>query len=586
MTWLLLAPTALAADYDYFTNVCSSAAWNNPDGLGTHTTLFCDSSDPIGNDANGYRPPIERTDDYDGSFSARMLYSFDDDPSPDGLETTWDPAHHHRCADGTEPYIYIDLAEPSSNDWILFFQGGQSCYASADATQSDYFRCQTDYSDPGLAADMSSDEQPRTKNFNGILSGTGTFASYNRVWISKCGYDRYLGDNWDATSGGTSEWDVVLEDTGAAPDVVVTQQGGWIGLRVAELLDSGAQFLECSSDPCTLEDIPPLCDENEEDPQTILLVGHSTGAHGLIQLSDGIADRLRSDLGCDEEDDIISVLDAHFMPMLEGECRYEGSPCAGIYSGDYSGTSTYAGATSLTFDTNFYTDSTSPRRLESSDWGAVLSMDESCLAAHAGGSLAPCFDQFHVLANHLTTPFFLTEWYWDTNGEHNPPAGGYHAVWGSFDTAMSGDDWNYNTPRTWFASAVLGFGAIANPAAVSPDTHDYPKRVRAQAAEVVDTASERTNAAHPEDAPNSVIVGLDCKEHGAVTNTTRFEAAKVWHDSQYTPVYSEAGGDSLLQMFVAGTLVGPIFIDGANASESGTVPKFCYNDDDGSRGAE
>ena len=399
-------------------------------------TLFCDwARTPPGpcfaNPAScTYTPPDE--DNTDGKqFSARMLYTYGG--------ASWVPADDYRCVDGTEPAIHVDPG--NSDNWLFFFGGGASCSRSVGGAGAG---CDEQYvDDPAKRAKMTTHNLKSAQNHDGILRDTANnpMRDFNRVKFHKCSFDCFQGRGW--LPG-------YLENN---PSLSVTQSGFRIVRRALELLDTpgGMSYDDCSTNggQCALiSTMQQLCQVGVA--QKFVFVGHSAGGHGLIQIIDGLSTLMGTFPGCNEQDDdVLAVIDAHFMPMTENECKYDAAGCdtcavgqtESIYCSDYEGQS------SVSFDADMFSENAFGEhsyRVQYADWGLGnihTSTDSSCYWHHAltDGQLWKCADRFHVLANHVSTPFFLRESLADRASSHFDSGNGHPVKW------ADGNDYNVTT---------------------------------------------------------------------------------------------------------------------------------------------
>ncbi len=162
------------------------------------------------------------------------------------------------------------------------------------------------------------------------------------------------------------------------------------------------------------ETLPPL-----DDATTILFVGHSGGAHGLMHN----IDRLAADLAAHGVTaDVRAAFDAHFIIAQETEAAFTGA--GDLYDHIWSGTSPAIDA--FTYDDAFWAPG-GGRHTQYTTWDAQI--DQSCLDAHAPtGDGHRCHDPVHVLLNHISTPFFIREDVRDSN--HSNRVEDHELVWG------------------------------------------------------------------------------------------------------------------------------------------------------------
>lgn len=130
-----------------------------------------------------------------------------------------------------------------------------------------------------------------------------------------------------------------------------------------------------------------------------------------------------------------TVFDANFLESIENEAAFatdaSGFPLGGdAYSNIWSG-ETQGNGVPFAYDGAAY-HSTNPLVKQYDSWAAVF--DASCLDAHAAtGDDWKCRDRYHVLFNHIATPFFFREDFTDPNVEHTNHGNGHIVTWGEWD---------------------------------------------------------------------------------------------------------------------------------------------------------
>jgi len=482
--FLLLAQAGLSLPVQAQNVDCSSNLWK--------PTLFC-GAQPDG----AYLPPV-LNNAWGKAFSARMLYS-----NPDAVPAQgWNPVTDLRCADGTEPFMYMDEGQGTARNWVFFFQGGGTCNPSG--TTADDSDCAQRY--VAEAPEFSSHLAKRSVNLSGILSplpAENPFASYNRIKLDKCSYDRYMGRN---TSG------VALASD---PTKGVFQAGYPMLERMLGLLDSngGVAYRDCSDSGgnCVADVMPQLC---QPGAQKFIFVGHSDGAHGLIHNIDKLVDLLKQKNDCaDAEDEYFAVIDAQFIPMTENECKYDPAGCdacaAGLGNSIYCKDGVGQDVAGDSWDDDYFSGTAAPgqSRLakEYAEWGGASVLDSSCLAEHAvSGDQEKCADRFHVLANHVSTPFFVRESLGDVNKEHMNGGNGHYVTWRN---SSSGQGWNIDN---WNGSSIY----------VLKDPAGYAARVVEQAGDFTDS-TQNQYADEPARPPMRFFLPA-CINHEGVAQTETF----------------------------------------------------------------
>lgn len=490
-------------------------------------TLFCAGRSGV---VEYVRPTL--ADHTGGNLTVRMLYSGDGYAL--AAEDAFPAPGQARCVDGTEPFVWLDGAEggEASHRWVIVFQGGGSCYANAvPGSNND---CTVDYAGDATS-EMTSDvvrgggSPTRTvggAGSSGILDPAGPFAQFNRVRISKCSYDRYLGNQ-----------DEALEIAGGG-GLRAFHQGLHIARDTMTALAKGeTTFRDCTGDACRESRIPRLCEPGE--PDTIVLAGHSGGAHGLYFNAYLLRDHLVS-LGCSfgtgpDDDKIVTVHDAQFVPMLDAACHTDpdGCDCDGeddsIYCHDRAGRSAWFEAT---YDDDLYSSPDSPYRTSLTDWNRVRAdaLNPGCVAANPD-DLSPCLDRFHVAANYFTEiPFVLRESLADTNPEHHNPSSGHPVLWANDPEG----GWNVGS---WDEGTVV----------FRKDPGSYARIVVSQARDLVANHADR--AAGGPLAPFHIHLP-HCGDHGGIFGASTFAAFAIDDGDAEVP-YERMPYGQVLRSFVA-----------------------------------
>ena len=346
-----------------------------------------------------------------------------------------------RCADGTRPLMYVDKAAGApSNKWIFSMTGGGSCNAhdsDRDGAFDDAQGCLDTYADPKEYGEMGTASEPPMKTLEGInrpgALRNPVFARYNRVRVQKCSYDRYNGRvAYEAAGGYFHE----SGPTGAIVDFNLYQQGYLLMEEALAALQNGLTYTTWTVSDVGgtkrvvegRESLPPLA-----DAEMVLFIGHSGGAHGLFHNIDYLAKSLSDIPGF--AGDVRAVFDANFVESIENEASFAtdatGTPLSGDgYSNMWVGNTT-GDNISFAYDGATYY-ATSPEVEQYDSWNAVF--DSSCLDAHAAtGDGWKCRDRYHVLFNHIATPFFFREDFTDPNKEHTNRGVGHLVQWGNWD---------------------------------------------------------------------------------------------------------------------------------------------------------
>ncbi|HET8798172.1 MAG TPA: pectin acetylesterase-family hydrolase, partial [Thermoanaerobaculia bacterium] len=356
-----------------------------------------------------------------------------------------------RCTDGTRPLIYVDKAVCTdangcpggiargeaieSNRWIFTMTGGSSCHGQ---------RCALFYTEPDERGFMGSSTKPAMKNMEGIHDPdpvrNPVFASYNRVRVEKCSFDRYMGRSQEVAPGGAIR---ATLPNGTTVSFNAWYHGFFIMRETFRTLQDGLRYVTWRRDDSlspakrrsccgatggtqlspVIETLPPLA-----DAEVVLLIGHSNASHGLYHNADNLAAELASIPGF--HGDVRALFDENFQPGVENEAAFATTapPNSDHYSGIWSGTSSARGET-FSYDGAVY-HATNEVDLEYAVHGAVH--DRSCLDAHAAdGTAWRCRDRLHIVSNHITTPFMIHQDFTDPNRDHLDTPNGYWVRWGN-----------------------------------------------------------------------------------------------------------------------------------------------------------
>lgn len=338
-----------------------------------------------------------------------------------------------RCTDGTMPLIYVDKAvcteatcgsarrgEPiESNRWIFTMTGGDSCFGE---------RCAFFYAQPDERAFMGTSTKGPVRDFEGILDPdplrNPLFASYNRVRVEKCSFDRYMGRSQEkgirATlpNGQTISFNAyhhgffILQETFRKLEQGLrypTWRRNAASQKVKRRACCGARGGDQWSS--VDERLPALA-----DAEVVLFVGHSNASHGLFHNIDHLAAELPNA-------DVRALFDENFLPGIENEAAGKDA-----YDGVWSGTSSARGE-AFSYDGAVH-HATNDVDLSYAAHGAAH--DLSCVDAHASDNTAwKCQDRQHVLLNHISTPFMVRQDFTDPNREHLDAPNGHWVRWGN-----------------------------------------------------------------------------------------------------------------------------------------------------------
>ena len=460
------------------------------------------------------------------------------------------PADEVRCVDGTRSLIHVDKAvdaagiDIESDQWVFYVQGGGAC--------TDPQECWNTY--PFKLSEMSTERAPLWLGPGGILRSdpSSAFSGYNRVRLYKCTYDWFAGNAsyvGEPVNGGADVVNVALHGRRLWSGTFATLAAA-PGITFED--ESCLEGVECNS-------LPPLSDATR-----ILLVAWSAGARGLIHQVDALTAELAA---LAPNADVRTVLDGRFPAMLDVEAVVTGRAVS-IYDQNRDPGDLPAVAWDGTTDDRFSVDKycADPAIAEPACtlgvqgvWnqmhrGFALDLDASCLAAHPESTdPAPCNDAYHVLANHVTTPFFIRMGLRDT------------AYLDLNSDPMSGDDL-LATAEFWHGGVPDQKGDKASWYRWEED--DFRDRVRVQALDVaylLRTDSELATGADPSflgGFPAGWSFGLylpDATKHDGVTDTVQFttDLLKLCRDGDGDGVYESLVGSRSTETAIELWLDGP-----------------------------
>jgi pectinacetylesterase len=314
-------------------------------------------------------------------------------PGPRGATSLWrvtlTGGWGARCADGTTPVIYVRKGSGShANDWIFHIPGGGS-----GADPNELLHSWTH----GEHQELSSRWADESKDDGGIWNGNAAnpFHEWNMVSVDKCAMDRFLGTR-HVTLETTQDVDTPAGPLPSATEYEMWFQGALIVEDAVQMLKAGGvSYLDRTGTQVTL---PSLADAG-----TILWTGSSGGSRGALMLADGLRERVFP-----PNAEVRLVADAGFFPAAElvADLRAHGWASGSIYDGTYGFDPQTGTSTDVELDTG--------ARAEIEAWGAYAVIDQSCLLTHLSEQWK-CFDEEHVLMNHVATPFFVRQDLYDRN---------------------------------------------------------------------------------------------------------------------------------------------------------------------------
>ena len=354
--------------------------------------------------------------------SGDHAYTTSDPANPSGIAPSCEPADYIRCGDGTRPIYYADKAvefdgygEPSDLDadnWVFYLEGGANCSdevhrgddlvppRNLDIDQGEMCTFQYQRDRPM----MSSDGAPQSRDLGGIMSANqlNEFSAFNRVVIDRCTQDLWIGDR-DPFATWTNS-DNSGNPVANSRSYTLFRHGHRIIKAVFADLASGPEFTGINGNDAFV--MPALA--NAED---VLLTGNSNGAFGLMHTGDSLAAEIHSI--SEPAINIRLVFDNRWKPGIESEISFNTpAACAlgacSMYDHVCSGRSSHVG----NYTNRQYLPHSAPGvndgkiRAQLDSWGGNL--DASCRAHHLVlGDEWRCYDLAHVVANHVSTPFFV-----------------------------------------------------------------------------------------------------------------------------------------------------------------------------------
>jgi hypothetical protein len=337
-----------------------------------------------------------------GTFYARRVPKCD----ADGTDTSCN-SNFVKSLDGTRAFYHVDPA-PDSNRWVIFFDGGGSCgeMAGVNAAQACY---EDDPSRPfrgyeahvGDALEMTTSHPHgnapvvNRKTGTGILSpdAANPFSTWNRVWVNKSSFDRFMGNGTDNTQpfGGD--------------DIELYFHGRRIVKSMLKDLNRSNGVIMVGG-----ETVPDL-----SEADSVLFAGESGGGGGLIHN----AEYLQAEVEAISWDTKVNFApSSRMISWLETEAAFAG--LGDLWDDVYSGTTTVhknaaAGGpntVAVTYSNAAFRPGGAVRDLIAS-WGDPASttypfLDASCTAHHGSGDWR-CFDEGHVALYHADETMFFYE---------------------------------------------------------------------------------------------------------------------------------------------------------------------------------
>jgi hypothetical protein len=351
-----------------------------------------------------------------GTFYARPVPKCD----ANGTDTGCPEAQYVRSLDGTRAYYHVDPV-PDSNQWVFFFEGGGSCGAMRGLNAA--AACYTN--DPVLMGfngysyvppvgtvnadpwEMTSEHAegnytvPNRRVGRGILSTSASnpFSSYNRVWIDKTTFDRFMGNMTNTQVHDGDDIELYFHGRAIIKSVIKDLD------RSNGVICVGGQEGE---EVCSGEEAPDL-----SDAASVLFVGESGGAGGLIHNAQWLKNRIAV---------VSTSIKVNFapasrmLPWIQAEAFFGGTGTmwSAVQPGSSEVDKNPAGGGPATVDITY-----SPATFEAGgeirellgSWGdpasfGALYLDASCKLAH-GIAAWHCFDEGHVALYHTDENMFF-----------------------------------------------------------------------------------------------------------------------------------------------------------------------------------
>jgi hypothetical protein len=279
------------------------------------------------------------------------------------------------CNDGSPAVMYFRPyeGEANRNKWIIVMNGGGSCDQAQDCANR-WCGVDTNFD----ADNMSSKNAAKGVGGSGILArqAGNPFANYNQVEVRYCSSDLWSGQGLAVSAEATDP------KTGKDVSYQINFGGAYVFQAVmATLRKDGVQGLVYSKGNKALPDL--------DDATDVVLAGGSAGGAGVVFNLDRLADMLR---GGPNKPVVLGFIEAIIGPdesklgfasttacKEHGLCSYEA-----YYKAIYA--------------------------VQQAAGGPMKWTDESCLTWHKQnqpGTEWQCYDMNHLLANHITTPYFV-----------------------------------------------------------------------------------------------------------------------------------------------------------------------------------
>jgi len=278
------------------------------------------------------------------------------------------------CNDGSPAVLYFRPYEGEANrdKWIVALAGGGDC-SDPQGCADRWCGVGTNFDSDNMSSDYAGDGRPT----EGIFARTSAnpFANWNQVFVKYC-----TSDVWTGRALGLS-LDAKDPKSGAPVNFMISFAGAYAFDAAITTLrkEGGAPPLTYVR---TKTQMPDLDDASE-----VVLAGGSAGGAGVIFNLDRFAAILQ---------------DAPKKPVIRGLIDSVTGPTFSDLGFEKSNACANGGA--CTYEAVF------KAAAARNDTGLHKLTDDSCLDWHrknAPGTEWKCFDQTHVLQNHITTPFFV-----------------------------------------------------------------------------------------------------------------------------------------------------------------------------------
>jgi hypothetical protein len=352
------------------------------------TLLACDanvnSSLPT-TDEGSLPPRISEALDCGKTASAGGLSGVGPDSNDPLAAHFFDPAvfPDALCNDGTPGTLYFRPAQDLAmrDRWVIELMGGGGC-RDADSCAARWCSFMTNF---GMTQMTSSVAPTRGTDGEGILQEdepNHPWAGYNHVLVRFCS-----SDNW----------------SGTARDVVLDGHHPITGAEVRYRIDFlGARILDAVLDTLRQDGVPPLRWEygggvdmpDLDDAVEVVLAGASAGGGGVVRSLDRIAATIATE-------------HCATCPPVVVRGLVDSSYGVSVATLDFSTSTLCTGGGVCSYEQLMRQETTTGGH---AIWSAR--MDESCVEWHRTnkpGTEWDCGDTGHVLANHLTTPFFVRQ---------------------------------------------------------------------------------------------------------------------------------------------------------------------------------